>query len=291
MLKDDLDQLIDIATGDYNSDNIIDARNEYQSIAGIIYEDDKSYENRMALFLEWYIFDRISPDTNQTLLETLIEINKQTWSSNMLQIFEGFSINIHGLFIVKKIRDHSVKVLNLFNNEIYVANESLGKLLFYKSGIFEGRLVSYDNMYHFTGNFCFHPNKAKKFIEREIKQMDIIIRGNKKELKINTAQLSRRKNELKKHNSKIDKLKTKLLKSYPDNKILTIKKNLTELETIGSYLDGNFLNMESEIKKFASEKTIRVPKTLQTQLIQKLSYMQLAWERSRHIDLDDIYHN
>ena len=172
-----------------------------------------------------------------------------------------------------------------------MANESLGKLLFYKSGIFEGRLVSYDNMYHFTGNFCFHPNKAKKFIEREIKQMDIIIRGNKKELKIRTAQLSRKKNELKKHNSKIDKLKTKLLKSYPDNKILKIKKNLTELETIGSYLEGNFLNMESEVKKFASEKTISVPKTLQTQLIQKLSYMQLTWERSRHIDLDDIYHN
>ncbi|SVD78270.1 uncharacterized protein METZ01_LOCUS431124, partial [marine metagenome] len=38
--------MIDIATGDNNSDNIIDARNEYQSIAGIIYEDDKSYENR-----------------------------------------------------------------------------------------------------------------------------------------------------------------------------------------------------------------------------------------------------
>ena len=90
MLKDNLDQLIDIATVDNNSDNIIDARNEYQSTAGIIYEDDKSYENRMALFLEWYIFDRISPDTDQTLLETLIEKNKETWSSNMLQYLKGF---------------------------------------------------------------------------------------------------------------------------------------------------------------------------------------------------------
>ena len=66
---------------------------------------------------------------------------------------------------------------------------------------------------------------------------------------------------------------------------------MTELETIRSYLEEKFLNLESEVKRFASEKTIRGPKTLQTQLIQKLSYMQLAWERSRHIDLDDIYHN
>ena len=49
--------------------------------------------------------------------------------------------------------------------------------------------------------------------------------------------------------------------------------------------------MENEVKSFASEKTIRGAKTLQTQLIQKLSCMQLIWERSRLIDLDDIYHN
>ena len=87
MLKDNLNQLIDIATSDKLSNNVIDARKEYQSIAGNIYEDDKSYENRMALFLEWYIFDRIFPDTGQTLLETLIQKNKENRSSNMLQIF------------------------------------------------------------------------------------------------------------------------------------------------------------------------------------------------------------
>ena len=61
MLKDRLNQLIEIATDDGYSSDIFGARKEYQTIAGDIYEDYKSYESRMALFLEWYILDRIIP--------------------------------------------------------------------------------------------------------------------------------------------------------------------------------------------------------------------------------------
>jgi len=291
MIKDNINQLIDIASSDKHSGEILDARKEYQLIAGNIFEDDKSYENRMALFLEWYIFDRIYPKTDQTLLEIIIYKNRENLSANTLHIFEQFTGNIHGLFIAKKIRDHSVKVLNLFNNQTYEVNETLGKLLFSKRGIFEGRLISYDNEYHFTGSFCFHPEKAKKFIKRKIKEVSGIIHMNKKELVTISIHLDSEKKNLQKLNSKIDKLKTKILKSYSEKKIAKNKKELAELEAKRSYLEEIFSNMENEVKKFTSEKTIREPKVLQTQLIQKLSYMQLVWERSRHIDLDDIYHN
>ena len=119
MLKDNLNQLIDIATSDKLSDGVIEARKEYQSIAGNIYEDDKSYENRIALFLEWYVFDRIIPDMDQTLLEVIIDKDKANLPSNLLQICEEFTNNLHGLFMVKKIRKHSVRVINLFDNKIF----------------------------------------------------------------------------------------------------------------------------------------------------------------------------
>lgn len=291
MLKENLTQLIDIATSDNRTKDVIDARKEYQSIAGNIYEDDKSYENRMALFLEWYIFDRIFPNTNQTLLETLIQKNKENLPSNLLQIFKEFTTNIHGLFIVKKIREHSVKVMNLFDNVVYEANESLPRLLFRKNSIFEGRLVYHDNMYSFTGSFCFHPEKSKNFIKQEIKPINAIIHKHRKELKNRTVQLNSEKKNLHKVISKIDKLKPNLQKSYPENKISKIKKNLAELETMRSDLERKYSYMESEVKIFISEKTIRGPKALQTGLIQRLSFMQLVWERSRLIELSDIYHN
>ena len=196
MLKENLNQLIEIATSDKYSNDVLEARKEYQAIAGNIYEDDKSYENRIALFLEWYVFDRIFLDTNQTLLEMIINKNRKNLPSNLLQIFEEFTSNIHGLFMVKKITDNSVTVINLFDKNVYKVNETLGKLLFSKSIIFEGRLVPHDNMYSFTGSFCFHPDKAKKYIKREIQQIVIIHLGNKRELKNRTNQLNIEKNKL-----------------------------------------------------------------------------------------------
>ena len=56
MIKESLDNLMKIATSDLFSENILEARNVYKNIAGNVYEDDKSYESKMALFLDWYFF-------------------------------------------------------------------------------------------------------------------------------------------------------------------------------------------------------------------------------------------
>ena len=204
MLKDSLDRLIEIASNGRHSDDILEARKEYQSITGNIYEDDKSYESRIALFLEWYIFDRISPKTDQILLEVIIYENRENWSPTMMQKFEQFTNNIHGLFIVKKIREHSIKIFNLFNNQTYEVNQSFPKLIFSKSIVFEGRLISYDDMYHFTGSFCFHPLKAKNYIKGKIKHVSVIIHKNEKRLKNMSAQLKNEKKTLDKIIAEID---------------------------------------------------------------------------------------
>ena len=136
------------------------ARKEYNKSAGEVYEDDKSYESQTALFLEWYIFDRVDHAEDRTILETIVDKDRENLAPNFLKIFTGFVSNIHGLFAIKKIREHSIKVVNLFSNEQYEVIEPVGKLLFSKNDLFEGRLLPYDNSYHFTGSFCFHPEKT-----------------------------------------------------------------------------------------------------------------------------------
>ena len=93
-------------------------RQEYQKDAGDIFDDDKSYENQMALFLEWYIFDRIDPAHDQTVLELIINNGKGA-TLDLLKNINVFISHIHGLFIIKKIKGHSVKAINLFDNEHY----------------------------------------------------------------------------------------------------------------------------------------------------------------------------
>ena len=107
MIKDSLEHLIKIATDAPFSNDLLVARKEYQKYAGDIFEDDKSYENQMALFLEWYIFERISPTYDQTVLESIINNGKEV-SPYLLKNISKFTSNIHGLFTIKKIRDHSM---------------------------------------------------------------------------------------------------------------------------------------------------------------------------------------
>ena len=101
MIKDSIEYLIKIATNPPYSNNLLAARQEYQKYAGGIFDDDKSYENQMSLFFEWYIFDRIDPAHDQTVLELIINNGKGETLDPLKNINEFIS-HIHGLFIIKK---------------------------------------------------------------------------------------------------------------------------------------------------------------------------------------------
>ena len=289
MLKENLEQVIAMGTSTPYSENIYAARKEYQKLSGEIYEDDKSYESRMGMFLEWYVFDRVDPSKDLTIFESIINENRETWPQFLLEIYEGFTTNIHGLFYIKKIRNESVSVVNLFDNEKYDVVEPDAKLHFNKNDLFEGRLVPYQNAYHFTGNFCFHPGKAEKFIRKQIDQLCINQIAYKKELIIKNSQLADDNKMLHKINVKIEKLKSKLLKSTSESKTSKLKMEIAEVETKRTDLETKVSHLKNEIKLFTHEKIVREGKVTYHLLLQKLSYMHLIWERSRQIDLEDIY--
>lgn len=291
MLKENLDRLIELATGNHFSEGIYEARKEYQQIAGDIYEDDKTYESRMAMFLEWYVYDRVMPDGTRTPLEMIIEENAGIWPQKLREIFEGFSRNVHGMFLIKKIRDRSVIALNLFDNEKYDVIEEQGKMMFNKKDLFEGRLVPFENGYHFTGNFCFHPHEAFKFIRQEVAKISFVQVNYKNTLQRMKSERNALIKNLTKINSKIEKLRAKLQKAKTEQKISGLKNDLADLETQRSELEGRISIKEKENADFEKEKITREGRKAQTRLTQKLSYMNLKWERSRQIDLTDIYRN
>ena len=290
MIKDSIEYLIKIATNPPYSNNLLAARQEYQKYAGGIFDDDKSYENQMALFLEWYIFDRIDPAHDQTVLELIINNGKGA-TLDLLKNINVFISHIHGLFIIKKIKDHSVKAINLFGNKQYDVVEPSGKLYFSKNSIFEGRLLTHENSYYFTGNFCFHPEGSKKFIKSEIKKIFSLQKINVKELKLQNVKLKNENKKLNKTISLIEKLQEKIQKLNSEKKILTIKKDLFELGSIKEKHEENCYLLKQNINIFTHEKIIRESQSIQTRLMLKLSSMRLLLERSRNIEVKDIYKN
>jgi len=290
MIKDSIEYLIKIATNPPYSNNLLTARQEYQNYAGGIFNDDKSYVNQMALFLEWYIFDRIESTYNQTVLELIIN-NSKGETLDPLKNINEFISHIHGLFIIKKIKDHSVKAINLFGNKQYDVVEPSGKLYFSKNSIFEGRLLTHENSYYFTGNFCFHPKGSKKFIKSEIKKIFSLQKINVKELKLQNIKLKDENKKLNKTISRIEKLQEKIKRLDSEKKILKIKNDLSELEFIKKKHEENYSLLKQNINTFTHEKIIRESQSIQLRLMLKLSSMRLLLERSRNIDLKDIYKN
>jgi len=179
----------------------------------------------------------------------------------------------------------------LFDNEQYDVVEPSGKLYFSKNSIFEGRLLTYKNSYYFTGNFCFHPEDSKKFIKSEIKKIFSLRKINVKELKLQNVRL---KNENKKKNKTIfliEKLQKKNQGLNSEKRTLEIKNDLSELESIKEKQEENYSLLKQKINIFTHEKITHESKSIQTQFMLKLSSMRLLLERSRNIEVKDIYKN
>jgi hypothetical protein len=291
MLRETLEQLFEFVAQHIPSEQIMMAKKEYQKTTGEIYEDDKSYNSRMALFLEWYLLDQYEPGTRQTVLENIIEDNSSSWTPDRLESYKDVSKNIQALFEIKKVRDNSVTVLDLFTDEKYQIEEEDSKLAFRKNDIFQGRIVPHNDKYFFTGYFCFHPNKTQRYIKGEAKKFYLLQRSWKKEL-----------TKLEKESSKIQKLYLKIAVSI--EKIKT-KIECTDSGTKRSKLTGKLLGLEEdkikieassqqtgkEIGHLKPEKMKIEGRRLISELINKLAYMNLKWERSRQIDVSDIYRN
>ena len=291
MIKETLDNLIKIATSDLFSENILEARNEYKIKTGNVYEDDKSYESKMALFLDWYIFSRIDLKSKKTTLEKIIERDKEILSTNILKAFEGFTKSIHGIFMAKKIKDHSAQVINLFDKKKYEVVEPIQKFYFQKNEIFEGRLLSFNNIYYFTGNYCFHPKDSYKYIQQEIKKIYSKKKVDEKELKSKTSKLIIDNKNLQKIIKQSNKIIAKISNTSSESRKSIFENELSALEVSENELKEKCHLLENEISVFTNDKIITGTKNDETAIIHKISYMHLIWERSRNIDVNDIYRN
>lgn len=291
MLKENLEQLFEFIAQHIPADQIMQAKKDYQKTTGEIYEDDQSYNMRMALFLEWYLLDNYVPGTQKTILENMIEGNQSTWAQNHLEICQDIAKNIQGLFEVKKVRDNFVIVLDLFADEKYQVEELDSKLVFRKNDIFQGRIAPHHDKLYFTGYFCFHPPKTHRYIKDEAKKIFLIHKGWGKELLKLEKELQNKQKESLKNCKYIEKIKTKIERLDSGPKRDQFINELSALEENKSKLEVSIHEKNLEISQLKTEKFKLEGRRLISELINKLAYMNLKWERSRQIEISDIYKN
>ena len=291
MLHIFLEQLFEFAAKTIPEEQILAAKQTYQMETGTLYEDDKSYNSRMALFLEWYLCNNCAPKSSKTVLEVLLENNSEECNTDKLKIYKSISKSIQSLFLIQKVHDDSVKAINLFNDEIYLVQEKDSRLIFKENDIFQGRIIYFQKYFHFTGNFCFHPKKSHKYIRYEIKLIAKSLNQHKKDLAKTEKTLLKANTKLTRHELKIENLNEKLHNINSENKVAKLNQKLKLLVEEKETQIRTIQELRNEVSFIKNDKIKNEGNKQINALINRLTYMNLKWERSRQIDITDIYNN
>jgi len=291
MIQEILEQLFKFAAKSILDQQILAAKKTYQMETGLLYEDDKSYNSRMALFLEWYLFNNCAPKSSKTVLEVLLENNSEECNTDKLKIYKSISKSIQSLFLIQKAHEDRVKAINLFNDEIYLVQEKDSRLIFKENDIFQGRIIYFQKYFHFTGNFCFHPKKSHKYIRYEIKLIAKSLNQHKKDLAKTEKTLLKANTKLTRHELKIENLNEKLHNINSENKVAKLNQKLKLLVEEKETQIRTIQELRNEVSFIKNDKIKNEGNKQINALINRLTYMNLKWERSRQIDITDIYNN
>lgn len=165
-----LEQLTAFAAGEPFKDEVLKAKAEYFEQTGEVFDDDRSFEPRMASFLEYYLFDRKLTGRDATPAELFLQERGPQLGPAERAVLEGFTRTLHSLFEVRKVVDHGVRVRDLFTGIDHQVFERRSVAGMEKGDILEARLIPEGDRELFAQAFLYHSKEARKAILKEVKR-------------------------------------------------------------------------------------------------------------------------
>jgi hypothetical protein len=164
-----LDELISFASSESRKEALLAAKGEYFRLTGEVFEDDKLFEQRMASFLDYYVFDRRNAQ-GKTPAEEFLEQRAASAAPEAVSAYQSFTGTLHGLFEVRKLGKGSIRLRELYSGKDYDVTERRHVTGLQKGDILEARLIPFNSHLLFSGAFCYHPKVAAPAIRKEIKR-------------------------------------------------------------------------------------------------------------------------
>lgn len=162
----------EFTTGEYYRE-VYNAKQEYFDKAGVVYEDDSEFEQRMSIFMDWYLFDRDLPGVDLPPIKYYFRKNKDLFPHEELNIYRDFCSTIHSIFRLKRKtwNKKGLVVTDLFSNQVITVADAEMNRGFARGDIFEARIIPFKGENEFSKGFCFHPVEMESFILGEIKKV------------------------------------------------------------------------------------------------------------------------
>jgi len=166
-----LDQLIAFASQESRKADLIAAKADYFSATGEVYEDDKTFEMRMASFLDHYLFERVSPLSNKTPAQEYFEFQREKATPEEAAALRAFTETVHGLYEIRKLGKGLIRLRDLFTGKDYDVTERRQLAGLEKGDIIEARMIPFNGHLLFSGAFICHPKEACDAIRKEAKRL------------------------------------------------------------------------------------------------------------------------
>lgn len=167
-----LDKLMQVFTDQKFQGEVEPAKAHFFEGTGFLDEERDDFEMKMLQFADWYLFNYRLEKFNRPPVEVAESEGFIKLSSEESDLLKNLQATRHSLFEFLKItRKGDMHIRDIFSDYKLVLKDTYLKFGFNKGEIFEARLIPDEDTFCFTRAFSFHPAEAKKFILKNVKEI------------------------------------------------------------------------------------------------------------------------
>lgn len=157
-----LDELAGSYAGPGYKDQIAEAREDYFTRSGKVFEDDgEVHEARTVAFLEWYVIERPLVDGKPPVIHALEKAQADGATGPGLDALVRLATSHRSLFDIAHVDDNAVELEDVLGGARFRVTERRSTIGFEVGALVEARLVWEGSQAVFTKTFLFHPRDAR----------------------------------------------------------------------------------------------------------------------------------
>jgi len=154
----------------YNKE-LIPAKQEFQQLAGPIYDTDRDFEPRMNAFHHWYILDRPMRESGLTPLQYFLQYNANSFAPDELRGYQDLLGNLHSLFELLRFTASYTWVRDVMTGNKYAVEGRDQTQHLDRGSLFNARLFTHGKDVFLSNYLIMHPMEVNGRIRREARKV------------------------------------------------------------------------------------------------------------------------
>ncbi|HVO18525.1 MAG TPA: hypothetical protein VMU15_04670 [Anaeromyxobacter sp.] len=164
------ERLLAWATAEPQKERLLAARRQHFDAYGEPHEEDRTYEVRLNGMLDSYLYDFRAAPGAPTTIELFLEAEGPSLPPAEREAYRALAGNLHTLFQVRKIREGSMRLRDVFSGKDHEVTERRQPVGLERKDVLEARLLPFEGCLYFSGAFLYHPREVRRAILAEVKR-------------------------------------------------------------------------------------------------------------------------